>query len=543
MEPLTIRSIVEVVGGRWLPVEESAFASRGEGCSSSRQPPPEVFTDSVSTDSRDVAPGGLFVAIVGDRLDGHCFVGDVVGRAGAALVAEDHLDDVVRQLRQPRTMEATGETFGLIVVDDTLDALERLAKWYRRQLSARVIGITGSCGKTTVKEFTGQLLERSFETVRAQKSFNNRLGVALTLLDAVQSTRFLVVEIGTNAPGEIEHLASIVEPDICIVTGVSAAHLGGLGSLDGIAREKSAIIGGLRPEGLVFLPAKLHGDRYFLDAAAEAGAFVRRFGWYEERCCDAQYLVTRCEALTFGGEADGRRDRKGEQDDWCPTGQRPIGHRFEIQHGQAFELRLPGRHNVLNALVAIAIGREVGLDWATLRDAVRSLSLPPLRLSVAEVAGVTVVDDSYNANPSSVRAAFAAVEELRLASGGRWHVVLGDLLELGPESSAIHGQLGEELVGSGCFSTVWTVGSLAQRSCRVTEAHGLPSVSVTIDQRDAVVAPLVETLRPGDGVLFKGSRGVGLDRTAALLRSALADRREAAPEHHLEGTQGAGTRR
>ncbi len=457
----------------------------------------------ISTDSRDLDAGDLFVAITGERHDGNDFVAGTAGVAAAAVVASGRAEDVVERVRAAAEPARPG--FGLIVVDDTLAALERLATWHRRRLGARVIAVTGSYGKTTVKEFIGQVLAGNFETVRARKSFNNRLGVALTLLDARRSTRFVVAELGTNAPGEIASLAAVVSPETAVVSAIGEAHLEGLGDLDGVAREKSAIFTALPPGGLAFLPDPVEGEATLVGAARHAGATLIRIG-HAGGTSGAGYRIARCTAITVAEPG-------------APP--RP-GHLFELDNGRAFELPVPGRHNVMNALFAIAVGREAGLDWPTLQERVRRLTQPPLRLALSCERGVTLIDDTYNANPGSLRAALDTVAELGVAPGGRWFLVLGDLLELGDRTERIHAEIGDQIARLGLFDRMWTVGDAARTASAAASAGGLASRALDVGDAPRVVEELLETLRPGDGVLLKGSRGVGLDRIAELLRRGLA---------------------
>jgi UDP-N-acetylmuramoyl-tripeptide--D-alanyl-D-alanine ligase len=497
MDPISLGELAPAVGGRRVPAPSQANAGRRGAAA----PPSCPSIAGVSTDSRAIGPGELFIPLRGERFDGHDFIPSVAGAAAAALVAEPRLDEVLGRLT------AAPPSFELIAVDDPLLALERLARWQRGRLRATVIGVTGSFGKTTVKEFCGQMLARCFETVRARKSFNNRIGVAATILSACESTRCLVVEMGTNAPGEIAELTWLARPDLAVLTAIGCAHLEGLGSLDGVVRAKAEIFEGLRAGGTAVLPAVVDGEAVFERAIRARRGRTRRFGWEGRSAAADECLIRSCEPWS----------RRG-------GGGLAAGFRFALSGAGGFELGVPGRHNVENAAAAVAVGRELGMDWDSLRDAVRGLELPPLRLSLEEVAGVTVIDDTYNANPGSVRAALRAVEDIPLAPGGRWFLVLGDLLELGVDSPGLHCELGEEIGRRGLFEALWTLGEEARQAAHGARRFGLDGESLGRDEGEALVAAVCGRLKPGDGVLFKASRGIALDRAAAALRQRLRER-------------------
>ena len=504
MEALKLEKVIEVMGGQWVPLGADASDISA------------VSVSSVSTDSRslstspdgggDVANDTLFVTLSGDRFDAHEFLPEIASRVRAAVVSETRLDRVRAAVANAR------DGMSAIVVPDPLEALARLAAWYRTRLPAAVIGITGSVGKTTVKEFLGQLLSRSYPTVRAEKSFNNLIGLSLTLLKADRQPRFLVAELGTSAPGEISQLTRMAAPDFAVVTCVAAAHLEGLGDLDGVAREKSSIFEGLQPGGVALIPVPIHGEELFLDQAQERAGHVLRVGWFLEGNCPPGYWITGC-----GRNVD-----------------RP-GFRFEINRRHVFDLPHPGRHNVFNAVVAAAVAHECGVDWEDLQQAVAELRLPPLRLQLSKAGGVTIVDDTYNANPMSVRGALEAVRDMHLPDGGRWHLVLGDLLELGDDASSFHRHLGEEIAESSVFARMWTVGKESRHAAESATVHGLEADAVSVSESDRLMRDLCQELRPGDGVLFKASRGLALDVVARGLREALGDDNEDATKTEKGG--------
>lgn len=495
MDPVALQDIVDVVNGTWLSLGPDS-STPGRAC-----------VDRILTDSRALTHGqewsessdqALFVAIDGPRFDGHDYLKEVSPRVSATIVAESRIEKV-------RACAANaGSGMGAIVVDDPVDALADLARWYRKRLSARVIGVTGSVGKTTVKDFLGQLLSCHYPTVSATKSFNNRLGVSLTILNASSSTRYLIVEMGTSGPGEIADLSRVVAPDFAVVTAVGHAHLQGLGDLQGVAREKSSIFEGLQPGGSAVIPAPIFDEQRFLDRAWRHAGQVHRVGWSLDDSRPGGYWITACDPVARGPH-------------------RLPGFQFEINHRYRFELPLPGSHNVFNALVAMTVAHECGMDWSDLRDPLSRLTLPPLRLQMSTAGGVTIVDDTYNANPLSVRGALQAVRDIPLESGGRWFLVLGDLLELGDNATLFHHHLGTEIADSGTFAGMCAVGDQARHAAESARERGLESLMVESDASDSdrVVEELLAVLRPGDGVLFKASRGVALDGVVRKLRDLL----------------------
>ncbi len=409
----------------------------------------------VSTDTRTLRPGELFFALRGPNHDGHDHVGAAFARGAMAAVVD-------------REVAAPGVT---IAVPDTLAALGDLAAAWRLTLGARVVGVTGSNGKTTVKEMIAHVLGRDRRVVRARGSFNNFVGVPLTLFSADASAEFVVLEIGTNRPGEIARLGAIARPDAAVVTSVGASHLEGLGSIDGVADEKMSLLGGLRSGGF----AVLHDD-------PRIRARVR---------LPAEKVVT------VG---------LGEGADLHPSRVEAAGDLRFLVRGVPFRLGLLGEWNVVNALAAAAVAMMHGV---TLEDCALRLADfrgPKMRMERLELAGVMIVNDAYNSNPES---ASRAVREFgRLPWRGRKVAVLGDMMELGPASEEYHRDLGRQVsgirvdvvvgVGPRCRALLEAVNGGAEK-------HGFETV-------DEVRARLGDLVRPGDAVLLKGSRAVGLER-------------------------------
>lgn len=439
----------------------------------------------VVTDSRQVGPDTLFVALRGDRFDGHDFVPGVL-RAGAAGV-------LVERPLEGRVLG--GEGF-VVRVADCGQALIDLGRSHRERCSARVVGITGSCGKTSTKDMLGFALSGLVPTVFSPKSFNNQIGVPLSLLAIRPETEVAVVEIGTNAPGEIAALTAVAQPDIGILTCVREAHLAGLGSLQGIAVEKASLLRGLRPGGV----AIVNGD----DPS--------------------------CEAIASSLEGEVRRFRIEREADWFATDLRfhGLGTTFRLHGprvGGEWSVTLPrlGTHNVLNAMASVAAAAELGVDIHEVVAALAGLPASERRLEPKLVGGVQIFDDTYNMNPASARAALHALSSID--TRGRKTVVFGEMKELGARSEELHRELGAEVAAQGVDRLI-VVGTGARQIADGALERGMPAGAVRhIETSADALEVLLAELEPGDLVLCKASRGVALDRLVdGLVRALGGDR-------------------
>ncbi|GIG27906.1 UDP-N-acetylmuramoyl-tripeptide--D-alanyl-D-alanine ligase [Cellulomonas marina] len=445
--------------------------------------PATVVSGPVVSDSREVDPGALFVAIAGEHADGHDHAASAVA-AGAVLVL------AARELAGPE-----GSPLPAVVVDDPVAALGELARDVLGRLreasvepggaGLRVIGVTGSVGKTTTKDLLAQLCSAAGPTVAPVRSFNNEIGLPLTVLRADERTRFLVLEMGASGPGHLTYLTRIAPPDVSVVLVVGQAHLGGFGGIEAVARAKAEIVDGLAPGGV----AVLNVDDLRVQAMAErAPGDVVWFGsapTADVRAVDVQ--LDRAGRPSFTLTARG--------------GSAPV------------RLRLVGEHHVHNALAAAAAGLAVGLD---LDEVATGLSLAdalsPHRMHVVERPdGVTVVDDSYNANPDSMRAALKALAVLA-GRDRRSVAVLGEMRELGDEAGEAHDLIGRLAVRLNVKLLV-VVGEGAHRIADGAQHEGSWGEEVAVvDDVDAAAAFLDAELRPGDVVLVKSSYGAGLWR-------------------------------
>lgn len=426
----------------------------------------------VSIDSRTLIVGDAFFAIVGHRLDGHAFLGEATGRGAACIIVHSLPDDVPANVP-------------VILVEDTTRALGRLAAWHRAKFAVPVVAITGSIGKTTAKELTAAVLATRFNVLKPASSFNNQWGLPLTLLRLGAEHRAAVVELGTNQRGEIATLAAIAKPTVGVITVVAPVHTEFLGSIEGVRDEKAALVRALGPDGVAVLNAD---DSRVASMARDCAGRVVTYG-----------IAPTAAVRATGAVVDGE-----------------TGLRFTLETGGRrvpVTLTLGGRHNVTNALAAAAVGVTLGLD---LDDIARGLgeARAPARRGQWVVAGdVTILDDTYNASPASVRAALETLAARR--RGRRAIVVLGDMLELGAISDDAHREIGravaalpaDEFVGVGRAAALAVE---AARTAGIAEAYHAKTYEDAVDH-------LVKRLASGDVMLVKGSRGMRMERVVDAL--------------------------
>ena len=441
----------------------------------------------VSIDSRTLVPGDLFVALRGPSFDGHAFVAAAFAKgAAAAMVARTHPD--------------LPQGAPLLLVDDTLAALEALGRTARRRSAARVVGVTGSVGKTGTKEALRRALERQGPTVASAASLNNHWGVPLSLARMPRDSRFGVFEIGMNHPGEIDRLTRLVEPDVAVITTIAPAHLGYFRSVEAIADAKAEIFNGMTAHGTAVLNAdNPHFSR--LEAAARARGIARIIGFGASprasvRLVDS-HLYSTASAVTAMVMDD--------VVDYCVS--------------------LPGRHWVMNSLAVMAAVKALNADIGA--AAVAMATLEPLtgrgrRHRVAIAGGeVLLIDESYNANPDSMRAALEVLAASEPRPGGRRIAVLGDMLELGDRSEELHAALARPVLDAG-VDLVYTVGRAMEELDRALPAQRRGGHAAGARE----LAPeLAAALRPGDVAMVKGSLG---SRMAEIVQHLLKAERKPA---------------
>ena len=426
----------------------------------------------ISIDSRSLGVGEVFFAVRGERQDGHAFLRDAVGRGAACLVIHSVPDDLPPGVP-------------VVLVDETTKALGRLGAWHRQRFTIPVAAVTGSNGKTTTKEMMAAVLASLGPVLKPESSFNNQWGLPLTLVKLTAEHRAAALELGTNRPGEIAALAGIARPTIAAVTTVSSAHTEFLGSLDDVQREKSALVRAIPADGAVVLNAD---DSRVLAMAAVSAARIWTFS-----------------AL---GAADIRA--AGEISE-TPAG---VGFTLETSEGRrAVRLRFAGRHNVTNALAAAGVGAALGLPLERIAQGLEAARPAKGRCVWRRCGALRILDDTYNANPESVRAALDALSAS--AGGARRVVVLGDMLELGPIAEAEHRAMGRAVAASGAAEFVG-LGRVARLAVEAAREAGLAE-SHYAETFEDTVAHLLKRLAPGDAVLVKGSRGMRMERVVDAL--------------------------
>ncbi|GAB3689291.1 UDP-N-acetylmuramoyl-tripeptide--D-alanyl-D-alanine ligase [Angustibacter aerolatus] len=428
--------------------------------------PALVVHGPVVTDARTAGPGGLYVARVGEHADGHDFVPQALERGAVAALVSRPVDGVAH-----------------LVVDDVQVAFDALARHVVSALpEATVVGITGSSGKTSTKDLLAHVLAGAGPTVATDRSYNGEVGVPLTVTRAEPSTRFLVVEMGARGTGHIAHLTTIARPDVAVVLNVGQAHLGEFGSVDAIAVAKSELVQALDADGLAVLNADDHRVRAMAAVAAGQVVLVGRSTDAQVRADDVRLDAAAWASFTLV----------------TPEGSAPV------------TLRLHGEHHVANALSAAAVARHAGLPVERVAELLGTAeAASAYRMQVTERPdGVTIVNDAYNANPDSVRAALKALKAM--SAGRRTWAVLGEMLELGPDAVAEHDAIGRLAVRLDVSRLVAVgEGARAVHTGAVMEGSW-GEESVHVPDADAALALLREQLQPGDVVLLKSSNGAGL---------------------------------
>lgn len=437
---------------------------------------PDALIAAISTDTRRLAPGALFWALRGERFDGAAFVSAALqaGAAGAVVPADSVPDPAVWR----------GRDVTILAVDDPLRALQDAAAAHRSRFAIPVVGVTGSNGKTTTKDMAAAILAQQGDVLKTQGNLNNSIGVPLTLFGLSPSHRAAVVELGINHHGEMTRLCEIARPTVGVITNIGHAHLEGFGGLEGVARAKGELFASLPHDGLALINAD------------DPRAVSLRKG-------------LRCESMTFGSHQADVQGRVVEETTRA-------GLRVEIRYaGAAMQCFIPvvGRHNAANAVAAAAVAISLGVDLENVRRGLESFRPALMRSElVTTPAGIDVFNDAYNANPSSMERALETVARLRGA--GRVWAVLGEMRELGDASEALHREVGRAAACASLDGLV-AVGPSARWLADEALRAGMPACAIAWVETAAEALPVIAAWsRPGDLVLVKGSRRVGLECVA-----------------------------
>ena len=430
-----------------------------------------LTVNSVTTDSRKISGGSLFVALKGEKFNGEDFVEESFRKgATAALVSKDF----------------NREVEGVVIkVDDTLAAYQKIAANYRDKFKIPIVAITGSTGKTTTKDLTAAVLSGLGKVLKTSANFNNEIGVPMTLLELNETHKAAVVEIGMRGLGQIESLAKIVKPDIAIVTNVNETHIELLGSMENIAKAKGELVESIQAGGTVILNAD-NAYTETLKKLAKSGVKIITHGIKNGADLKAENVFISNAITDFD-----------------------VNYNGQIYH---FDLPIIGRHNVSNSLAATAAGLAVGLDFDKIRYGLSTLVTTKMRFEVIHRDGITIVNDAYNASPASMRASIKTAAEVYDA---RKIAVLGDMFELGAISEKVHREVGAYLAENK-FDILITVGKLGRFIAEGAKSAGMEKIFVTDTHEDAAKT-LRGILKRDDVILFKASHGMHLEKVIELI--------------------------
>ncbi len=427
----------------------------------------------VAIDSREAKPGMLFIPLSGEKFDGHDFIWNAAENGAAASLTKYDL-------------KIDMENFFLIKVDEPLIALQNLSKYIRNRYSRiKVIAVTGSAGKTTTKNFIASVLSERFKVLYNEGNYNNQIGMPLTIMNMEDSYDIAVLEMGMNSYGEISRLSEIARQDMAIITNIGTAHIGKLGSRENILKAKLEITQYLNVNNIVFL----NGDDDLLKNV-RGNYQVRYFG-----CGDNNDI------RVF--------DIMDNKDD---------GMEFNVVYGTKeghFIIRLPGRHNVFNALPSIAVGYDLGLKWEEINSGLLKTKNEKMRLKMININDMKIIDDTYNANPDSMRVAVDYLKDV--ATGGRKVAILGDMLELDVYSERYHVEIGKYCYLNG-IDIVITYGTMAEDIAKGAINAGMESQYVySFNDMDKLKNSLSQILKCDDCILVKGSRAMKMDEIVKYL--------------------------
>jgi UDP-N-acetylmuramoyl-tripeptide--D-alanyl-D-alanine ligase len=462
--PWKTQEILEATGGELLVGEAGKKFSR------------------VVIDSRSISSDDLFVAIVGDVHDGHTFVQDVVRRGVSGVMINKNSTGNI-PVSDWQNLNIT-----CVAVEDTTRSLGDLAAYNRRRADALVVAITGSNGKTTTRRLTSAVMNRRFNTLSTVGNFNNQIGLPLTLLNLQRDHQWALVEIGTNSPGEIARLAEICTAEIGVITNIGPAHLEKLGSLDGVMREKGALLKHLKSGGQAVLNAD---DRRIRNLAAQTERDVVLFGLCADATIRAEAIKETISGINFTLVLPEQR--------------------IEVALGAC------GNFMVTNALAAAATAHLAGMSINQIKAGIESFRPAAGRMDIWQTPdGIHIIDDTYNANPESMQ---AAINTLKATSAGsRTIVVSGDMLELGEHAESMHKQIGAMAAASG-IRKLYVTGDFAQAVAAGARREKMSAVNIFSGSKDDIIDDLKQTLKPGDWVLIKGSRGMAMEDVVNALKT------------------------
>jgi len=431
----------------------------------------------VSIDSRSIGEGNLFVAIVGKSNDGHDYIDDAVKRGAAALIVNAEYK-----------MSESAPDVPVVVVEDTLEALLALGEWWLKKFDTKKIAITGTNGKTTTKEMIASILSRAFSVYRSPGNFNNLYGIPLSIFEMDGEYDYAVFEFGMSTPGEIARLTQLVQPEFGLITNIAAAHLETMLSVDAIAAAKFELFDNMPEEGTVFMNL------------------------------DNDYLRRRFDSETRNRVGFSIKSKAGfAPDSFSMNGSGCA--RFEIAGIGEIHLKTPGLHGLYNAVAAAALANHLNVPGSEIKAALEDFKSVGMRMETFTTAGIFVINDSYNANPVSMK--FALDTLMSMKTDGRKYAVLGDMFELGKTEIDLHREVGVYVSESNPDYLI-TYGDRAREISMAAVAHGYPADNaIHFEDMDKLTDYLLDHLQAGDAVLVKASRGMAFDRITTGLQTQL----------------------
>lgn len=455
MKNMTLANIAEVCHGELFYMKEELAKKTADG---------------IVIDSRQIAPGYIFVATKGERVDGHRFIPDVFAKGALAVICE----------KLPEQPDGP-----CILVEDSFMALKQAAAFYRQQLDIKVVGITGSVGKTSTKEFIASVLAEHYSVHKTAGNYNNEVGLPLTIFQIQDSHEIAVLEMGINTFGEMHRLSEVAKPDICVMTNIGQCHLENLIDRDGVLRAKSEIFDFMNPEGAVIV----NGDD---DKLATIHAVYGKA------------------PVTFG--MDPKHEVWADNiEDMGLFGSRAVLH----MEGQSLtaEISLPGKHMIYNAMAAAAVGRQMGLSLEEIAAGIRKVQPVAGRSHLIKAGDKVIIDDCYNANPVSMKAAI----DLLATADTRKVAILGDMFELGEDEKAMHGEVGRYAAQAG-IDCIVCVGGLSEAMYEAAVKAG--GQALHFAAREALEETLASIICPGDTILVKASHSMAFEKIVEALKKA-----------------------
>ncbi len=515
MSGLSLDAIIDWTGARlaWPPARPASLTVRR-----------------ISTDTRNILPGDLFLALRGQHMDGHDFLRQALSAGAAGLIVEMTARAVSDLLTDPAMTEPNAPP--ILLVTDSLQALQRIAAGYRRLLPAPVIGITGSVGKTSTRQMVAACLKERLRVHQTSANNNNEIGLPLTLLQATAEDEAIVVEMGMRGPGEIELLSQIASPDLAIITNIGISHIERLGSQQAIMAAKSEIIHGLKDGGLLLL----NGDDPMLRTLGRRLAGSRRVGFVITDPNLAGTLNGCLLLLATKIHTEGLQTHLVAR---LLHADRPTP---DLQVDIPVVIPQPGRHHVQNALLGLAVAHELGLPLAVAAAGVAHYENTGNRQRLIPAGDLLIMDDSYNASPESMLAALKTLAEL--GQGHRLLAALGGMLELGHHAAAAHRQVGEAAARAG-YQHIYALGPLAAEIAAGAQSVSTGTTVECYTNQHQLIAALLANLRPDDRILIKGSRGFAMEKVTEAILDAVRPvgvecrtHGQASLDHHHPGPPG-----